>query len=66
MYVPIDRPVHIILSLYNTTFMFSKDFLSFRKEDDREEAIKKMVQVPRGGPTTFKGHFMTDGNPFTV
>jgi len=32
----------------------------------REEALKKMVQVRRGGPTTSKGHFISDGNPFTV
>ena len=32
-YVPIDRPVRMIVSLENMTYMFSKDFLRFRKED---------------------------------
>ena len=32
-YVPIDRPVRMIVSLENMTYMFSKEFLRFRKED---------------------------------
>ena len=32
-YEPIDRPVRINISLENMTFMFSKEFLRFRKED---------------------------------
>ena len=30
---PIDRPVRMNISLENMTFMFSKEFLRFRKED---------------------------------
>jgi hypothetical protein len=36
------------------------------RTDRSEESLKKMVQVLRGGPTKFKGHFITDGNPFMV
>ena len=32
-YVPIDRPVCMIVSLDNMTYMFSKEFLRFRKEE---------------------------------
>ena len=32
-YAPIDRPVRTNISLQNMTYMFSKEFLRFRKED---------------------------------
>ena len=32
-YEPIERPVRMNISLENMTFMFSKEFLRFRKED---------------------------------
>jgi len=32
-YEPIDRPVRMNISLENMTFMFSKEFLPFWKED---------------------------------
>ena len=32
-YVPIDFPVRMIVSWDNMTYMFSKEFLRFRKED---------------------------------
>ena len=32
-YAPIDRPLRTNISLQNMTYMFSKEFLRFRKED---------------------------------
>jgi len=43
-YAPIDRPVRTNISLQNMTYMFSKEFLRFRKEDISDLFI--LLQFP--------------------